>query len=136
MNSAGFLGMPQNPLDRIEAADAVFFGAPHGTPYEGIDNELNTGSADAPRAAVSEDGRWTGHWDSDLGGPLLAGTGFALVDGGNLATSSLDGPGNRDLIREATARVLSLGAVPIPYFEAFADKGPVTLDVDALARAK
>ena len=51
---------------------AAVFGAPHGTPYVGIDNRVHATAPDAFRLAVAEDGEWLEHWDFDLGGPLLA----------------------------------------------------------------
>ena len=125
-----------------EEADAVLFGAPHGTPYPGIDNEPFAGAADALRQALHEDGDWTHHWDFDLDGPLMAGTDFALADAGNLKTASADGPGNRELIRDATEEIIAAGAVPmmiggddstpIPFIEGVAALGPVTIvQVDA-----
>ena len=39
------------PLDAVgaEPADAVLFGAPHGTPYPGIDNRPHAGTMQALR---------------------------------------------------------------------------------------
>jgi agmatinase len=126
----------------MEDADAVLFGAPHGTPYEGIPNEPFASAPDALRRALEEDSRWTDHWDFDLGGPLLGDGGFTLHDAGNLPTTAHDGLGNRQLIRQATAAVVAAGAVPImlggddstpvPFIEALAPLGPLTIiQVDA-----
>ncbi len=119
----------------------AIFGAPHGTPYPGIDNRVHQSSANALRAAVAADAEWLSHWDFDFAGPLLA-NGFAAADLGDLATSPDDGPGNRDLIRTATAGIITANAVPvmiggddsvpIPFIEAFALHAPVTiLQIDA-----
>ena len=126
----------------IDGADAVLFGAPHGTPYEGIANEPFAAAPDALRMALEEDSRWTDHWDFDLDGPLLGDGGFRLHDAGNLPTTAHDGPGNRRLIRQATAAIVAAGAVPvmlggddstpIPFIEALAPLGPLTIiQVDA-----
>lgn len=126
----------------MEGADAVLFGAPHGTPYEGIPNEPFASAPDALRKALEEDSRWTDHWDFDLGGPLLGNGGFTLQDAGNLPTTAHDGPGNRQLIRQATAAIVAAGAVPImlggddstpiPFIEALAPLGPLTIvQIDA-----
>jgi agmatinase len=126
----------------IADADLVVFGAPHGTPYTGIDNETHAGTPDALRRALEEDALWLDHWDFDLGGPLLGDGGFTVADVGNLKTASLDGDGNRHLIREATTQIVGGGAIPlmiggddstpIPFIEALAPFGPLTIiQVDA-----
>lgn len=120
---------------------AAIFGAPHGTPYPGIDNRVHAGTAQALRAAVTPDAEWLHHWDFDLGGPMLVGD-FKVADLGDLKTNPADGPGNRRLIHAQTADILSAGAVPImiggddstpiPFIEAFAGHGPLTvLQIDA-----
>lgn len=121
----------------------ALFGAPHGTPYPGIDNRAHEGSAAAIRAAVTEDARWISHWDFELGGTLLNGRDdFRFADLGDLRTSPEDGPGNRALIETATREILAAGAVPvmiggddsvpIPFIAGFAGKGPLTIvQVDA-----
>ncbi len=121
--------------------DAAIFGAPHGTPYKGIDNRMHEGAPDAFRKAMAEDGRWNHHYDFDHGGPLLA-EGFAVADLGNLPTRSRDGGRNRKLIGEQTRAILAAGAVPImfggddsvpiPFIAAFAGGPPITiLQIDA-----
>jgi agmatinase len=127
---------------QLDAADAVLFGAPHATPYQGIDNKAYASAPDALRKAMQEDSRWLDHWDFDLDGPLLGDGRFNLLDAGNLATSPLDGAGNRAMIRQATSTIVQAGAVPImlggddstpiPFLEAIAPLGPVTVvQVDA-----
>jgi len=131
-----------DPALALEAADIVLFAAPHGTPYPEFDNSALAGSADALRAALASDAGWPDHWDFDLGGPLLGDPPAHFADAGNLATSPLDGPGNRALIREATSEILAGGArpiliggddsVPIPFIEAMAPLAPLTIvQVDA-----
>ena len=126
----------------LDDANAVLFGAPHGTPYPGIDNEAFAGAADALRRALEEDAQWLDHWDFDLDGPLLGDGTFRLADAGNLRTSALEGEGNRALIAEATRQILSAGAIPImiggddstpiPFLEALEPAGPLTIiQVDA-----
>ena len=56
-------------VGQIEGGAAIF-GAPHGTPYRGIDNRPHAASADALRKAIAADGDWRGHWDFDLAGPV------------------------------------------------------------------
>ncbi len=126
----------------IADADVVIFGAPHGTPYSGIANEPFAATPDTLRLALEEDAQWLDHWDFDLGGPLLGDKVFAVADVGNLKTSSLDGEGNRDLIRDATSEIVESAAIPlmiggddstpIPFIEALKPFGPITIvQIDA-----
>ena len=126
----------------MERANAVIFGAPHGTPYPDIANEPFATAPDALRAALADDTGWEDHWDFDLDGPLLADTDFTLFDVGNLRTTSDDGAGNRTLIQRATEEIVTRGAVPImiggddstpiPFLQGLAAHGPLTIiQVDA-----
>jgi agmatinase len=132
-------GIPERPTD---PCDLVVFGAPHGTPYEGIDNRVFETAPAAIRRGVSVYAEWIDHFDFDVGGPILGDGPFHPLDVGDLPTAALDGPGNRALIREATAAVLARGAVPvmiggddsvpIPFLEGFAEHGPIcVVQVDA-----
>ena len=120
----------------------AFFGAPHGTPYPGIDNEPHAASPASLRKAITLDSEWLDHWDFDLDGPVLAGRDLSIADLGDLATRSQDGEGNRAMIEATTRAILTAGAVPlmsggddstpIPFLAAFADHGPITIvQVDA-----
>lgn len=120
---------------------AALFGAPHGTPYRGIDNRIHQTAPDAFRKALAEDAQWLGHWDFDLGGPLLAG-GVTAADLGNLPTKPREGAKNRKLIANRTRSILDAGAVPImfggddstpiPFIEAFSGQPPIViLQIDA-----
>ncbi len=93
---------------------AAIFGAPHGTPYAGIENRVHRGAPDAFRLALHPDAEWLTHWDWDLGGPLLK-HGQTICDLGNLKTKPKDGPGNRALIESTTRSILDVGAVPIMF---------------------
>ena len=99
-----------------EGFTAAIFGAPHGTPYPGIDNRLHRGAPDAFRMALRDDIDWLDHWDWDLGGPLLK-HGQAVCDLGNLKTRPKDGQANRQLIESTTRGILEAGAVPIMFGE-------------------
>jgi agmatinase len=92
---------------------AAIFAAPHGTPYDGIDNRPHAKTAEALRKAIAGDGGWKTHWDFDLNAPLLGNSAFALADLGDLSTRSGDGAGNRQLIENATRAIVARGAVPI-----------------------
>lgn len=120
---------------------AAIFGAPHGTPYQGIDNRVHATAPDAFRAALAADAEWLDHWDFDLGGPLL-GHGLKIADLGDLATKPKDGAHNRALIEACTRRILDAGAVPImfggddstpiPFIAGFAGAPAITiLQIDA-----
>ena len=124
-----------------EGFDAAIFGAPHGTPYPGIDNRLHRGAPDAFRRALRADEEWLDHWDWDIGGPLLK-HGQTVCDLGNLKTRTKDGPGNRALIEATTRRILEAGAVPImfggddsvpiPFIAAFSNQPAIViLQIDA-----
>jgi len=130
------------PDTSLTDADAILFGAPHGTPYEGVDNTPYAATPDVLRQALGEDAGWVDHWDFDLGGPLLGSNDFKLVDAGNLNTSSMEGAANRALIKKATGIILDMGAIPImiggddstpiPFIEVLEPKGPLTIvQVDA-----
>ena len=132
------------PLAAIgdEPADAVLFGAPHGTPYPGIDNAPHAGSMQALREALAGDADWVEHWSYDVGGPIMGTSGFRLGDLGDLPTAALDGPGNRTLIEATTRSIVAAGAVPmmvggddsvpIPFLAGLAEAGPITiLQIDA-----
>ena len=126
----------------LEGADAVIFGAPHGTPYKGTDNEPFATAPDALRAGLKDDFELVGHWDFDLDGPLFGDTDFKLADAGNLDTVPLDGLGNRAKIADAAARIVEAGAVPlmiggddstpIPFLSGLGAAGPLTIvQIDA-----
>ena len=123
-------------------ANAAIFGAPHGTPYRGIDNRIHTKTADSFRFALKDDAAWLEHWDFDLNGPLLPHPNFKAVDLGNLTTNPIDGLGNRKKIETITRAILAEGAVPImfggddsvpiPFIKAFSGGPPLTiLQIDA-----
>lgn len=120
---------------------AAIFGAPHGTPYRGIDNRIHAGSPAAFREALAADASWLDHWDYDLNGPLH-GNAIRIADLGDLATRPKEPAKNRQMIENCTRRVLEAGAVPImfggddstpiPFIAGFAGSPPIAiLQVDA-----
>jgi agmatinase len=121
---------------------AAIFGAPHGTPYPGIDNRVHATAPNAFRLALQADSEWLNHWDFDLGGPLLGDGTCRIADLGNLPTKTKDGRGNRKLIEAQTRKILEAGAVPlmfggddstpIPFISGFSGNSPLTiLQIDA-----
>lgn len=138
--AAPFVGAFAAPGIDSVVADAVLFGAPHGTPYPGIDNRVHEAAPNALRRAMENDADWADHFNFDVGGPILGRSHFRFADLGDLATRSLDGPGNRALIAETTRAILATGAVPImvggddstpiPFLDAYAE--PITVvQIDA-----
>ncbi|MBC8037087.1 MAG: arginase family protein [Rhizobiales bacterium] len=135
----GFMG--STVADSPKGFAAAIFGAPHGTPYQGIDNRVHAAAPDAFRAALASDAEWLDHWDFDLGHPLLR-HGLKIADLGNLPTKPNSGAQNRKLIETCTRRILEAGAVPImfggddstpiPFIAGFAGSPPITiLQIDA-----
>jgi agmatinase len=141
--SHGFLGARYTKDPSKLDADAVIFGAPHGTSYPGQDGRVFEDAPKAIRKAMQQESSWPDHHDFDIGGTIIpVGSGFRLADLGDLTTAAEDGPGNRALI-EATARaILKAGSlpimiggddsVPIPFIAAFEEAGPIHIvQVDA-----
>ncbi len=124
-------------------AQAALFGAPHGTPYKGIDNRPYEKAPDILRKALKNDGAFLDSWDFDFAGPLLGKNGqYRFVDLGDLETQSKQGAKNRKMIEACTRGILAQSAVPlmiggddstpIPFIQAFSDHGPLTiLQIDA-----
>jgi agmatinase len=121
---------------------AAVFGAPHGTPYRGIDNRPHQKAPDAFRKALKGDSAWTNHWDFDFDSTLYGAKGFSAVDLGNVKTTAAAGKLNRARITEATRKVLEAGAVPlmfggddstpIPFLAAYSGARPITVvQIDA-----
>lgn len=136
-----FLGLPEN-LAEGQKPRAVIFGAAHGSNYPGDDSGGYAGAAAAIRAASQAEVQFVEHWDFDLGGPLFDGGPICYVDAGDVATTMHDNAGNRARIEAKTREILALPAipillggddsVPIPFFAAFADQGPIwILQIDA-----
>ncbi len=137
--TGGFFDLPRATPDSTDAADVVVIGASAATPYPSVGSYC-AGAPEAIRAAFGWPGV-LGHYDFDVGGPLLP-RGAQAVDWGNLDYSETDFAANRETIRQTVARALELGAVPlvlggddsvpIPVLDAYAEHGPLTiLQLDA-----
>jgi agmatinase len=144
-SSETFLGLPHAAVadlrDRSPKPCAAILGAPCATPYASV----GAYCAAAPRAVRSTMAAYSAnlaHMDFDLGGPIFPTPSVTAVDCGDLDWSEADAQGNRTRIREATAAILAAGivpvlvggddSVPIPFLEAFAAQGPITIvQVDA-----
>jgi agmatinase len=144
-SSETFLGLPHATVASLAARSptpcAAIFGAPCATPYASV----GAYCANAPRAirtAMAAYSANLAHMDFDLGGPIFPDAATTAVDLGDLDCTEADPASNRALIRETTAALLGAGvvpvlvggddSVPIPFLEAFADHGPVTIvQIDA-----
>jgi agmatinase len=135
-----FLGLPKaGNLAELDAGIAIL-GVPCATPY----GSVGPYCAGAPRAIRDAIAGYAGnlhHVDFDIGGPIFPGP-ITAVDGGDLACTEADPAATRIAIRQAIATVIARGAVPIviggddsvpiPVFEAFHDRGPLTIvQIDA-----
>lgn len=138
-----FLDYPAAPVSENLDADVAIFGIPLGAPYpfESMPNDQVNAPA-AIRAASERLQVGPDHWDFDLGGTVLAGSGLKVVDCGDVPLDLEDTDAHyRDA--EAMARtlldygcaLLMMGGdhgVPIPVFRALDGHGPITLvQVDA-----
>jgi agmatinase len=135
-----FLGLPRaDDLAALEGGIAIL-GVPCATPYRSV-GPYCAGAPRAIRAAIAGYAANLHHVDFDLGGPIFPGP-ITAVDGGDLACTEADPAANRSAIREAVATVIARRAVPIviggddsipiPVFEAFQGRGPLTIvQIDA-----
>jgi agmatinase len=140
---AGFLGAPvETDLAALDG-DLAILGVPHGWPYPRPG--ATAGCAEAPAAVRRRSqrmARFRGHWDFDLGAPILPLDGPRIVDAGDVPGDPLDGAANAARTETAVRAILARDAVPIciggddsvpiPILRAFADRGPlVVVQVDA-----
>jgi agmatinase len=136
-----FLGFP---VADGTHADAAILGVPHGMSYPSPG--LTAGCAAAPgavRARSARLARFRDHHDFDLDGPMFpAGSGYRVVDAGDVPGDPDDGAGNvaraeaavRAVLESRTVPIVLGGddSVPIPVLRAFDGSGPLTvLQVDA-----
>ncbi|MGE3874043.1 MAG: arginase family protein [Parvibaculaceae bacterium] len=123
--------------------DMALFGAPHGTPYRGIDNRPYERAPNVLRKALKADQAFIDSWDFDFGGPLLGKSHkFRVADLGDLPTQPKQAARNRKMIEDCTRAVIANGAVPImiggddstpiPFIAGFSEQAPLTiLQIDA-----
>ena len=136
-----FFGLPAcEDLDTVTARAAIL-GAPCASPYKSVGAYCANGPREI-RAAIAGYAANITHMDFDLDRPLFGGGEVSAADCGDLEYDETDVPGNRQRIRKYVAKILEQGAVPIvlggddsipiPVFEAFADRGDLTiLQIDA-----
>ena len=128
-----FLGVGR--AGTVERPEAVVFGASVVSPYPGRVPH----SVEAPtaiRAASRRMASFVGHHNFDTGG-TFASWHARVADAGDLACDPLDAAGNRELVRDTVAGIISAGAMPIllggddstgiPFLAAFEGNAPVTV---------
>jgi agmatinase len=131
-----FAGYPAS-ADGIGASIGVL-GIPDATPYTPGQPSHSAGAPGALRAILKGYATVPEHYDFDIEGLRPSG----IVDCGDLVGDPSDPAGTRERIQVAVARLLEAGvvpvvlggddSVPIPMFQAFAGRGPLTvIQVDA-----
>ncbi len=125
-------------LDKLNA-DIAILGIPFGKPYQsGSKANEQSRAPDAIRRASMDIDYTLGHYDWDLGGPLLDNRPLRVVDCGNVTADASDHDAHYRRAEEAARKIfsanatlLSLGGdhgIPIPVFRALEVCGsPVTL---------
>lgn len=136
-----FLGIDAcDDLETLKSSIALF-GAPGATPYRAVGSYCAEGPA-AIRQAMAAFTANREHHDFDCGGPIFPDPAFAAVDCGDLGYDDGDSAANRKTIRDAVAKTLRQGAVPIllggddsvpiPMLQGFSDAGRFSiLQIDA-----
>jgi agmatinase len=139
-DGAVFLGGDAVPYDAVSPGTVAVIGIPGATPYRS--GSLHSAAAPAViRGASAPLAVRRGHYDFDLGGPLLRPQ-DRLVDCGDIAFDPADYAGNRARIEAVFTSLLGRGAAPlllggddsvqIPALSAFAARGEISvLQVDA-----
>ena len=137
-----FAGLPSISEIKISSADIAIIGAGHGTAYQS-DQISHAALAPAVLRRVSQKfNPLRDHFDFDLNGTLLPQSRVRVVDCGDLKLNPTKAKQNRRSITEANRQILAAGAVPImlggddsvpiPFFRAFEDFGPITIvQIDA-----
>ena len=98
-------------LGRLDASSA-FLGAPAATPYGAVGAYAKGGPASLRKASAALSAN-LGRFNFDLGGPTFPEGTRPAVDCGDLDWSETDFAANRAAIREAVARIVAAGTVPI-----------------------
>lgn len=139
-DGAVFLGADAVHYDAVSAGSVAVIGIPGATPYRSGSCH-SEGAPAAIRGASASQAARRGHYDFDLGGPLLRPQ-DRLVDCGDIAFDPADFAANRARIEAVYTSLLARGAAPlllggddsvqIPALSAFAAQGEISvLQVDA-----
>lgn len=135
-----FLGAESVHYEAVTPGSVAVIGIPGATPYRSGTCHSEAAPA-AIRSASAPQATRRGHYDFDLGGPLLRAQ-DRLVDCGDVAFDPADFAGNRARIEAVYTSLLERGAAPlllggddsvqIPALSAFAARGEISiLQVDA-----
>ena len=135
-----FLDADPANLEAVPKGAVAVLGIPGATPYKSAGPYCAAAPAAIRKASASYAANRT-HYDFDLGGQLLP-PGRMLVDCGDIEFDANDFAANRTRIAQATATLLSRGALPlvlggddsvqIPLLQEFAARGEITiLQIDA-----
>lgn len=111
--SPTFLGLPQLSIDDVLPDDLVILGAPEATPYTPGQPSHAAEGPTAIRQALARYASSTGHYDFDLGKPLIRTGGRRIVDIGNLEGDPGKPAENRARITSAVSRILDAEALPL-----------------------
>jgi agmatinase len=133
-----FAGWPACDGPAAARAPVGILGAPHATPYRRGEPSHSAGAPAALREALTGYARSREQYDFDIGGL----TPTDVEDCGDVAGDPADPAGNRGRITAAVRTLLDNGvapvvlggddSVPIPVFQAFEGRGPLTVvQVDA-----
>ena len=139
------MGLPVGQLSDLRPGQVCVLGASEATPYDPAEASHSAGAPAAIRAASRLFAGQLKQHDFDLGATLVTPERpieAIGIDVGDVKTRPGDAGGNRARIREAIARVLAAGAVPvvlggddsvpIPVLAGFEGHGDVTVvQVDA-----
>jgi agmatinase len=138
-----FLRLPfVDDLDKLDAHIAIM-GIPFSDPY--TMEEVTNDQTNAPTAIRQQSLRLSdgpGHYDFDLGGPLLDNRPVKVVDVGDIPGDPSDMSAHYRKAEAAARKIFAKGThlitlggdhgVPIPVFRALEEMGPITLvHVDA-----
>ena len=108
-----FLGQLQISIEDVQPGDLVILGVCEATPYTPGQSSHAAGGPCAVRQALAKYASWTGHYDFDVGAPMIRTAGRRIVDIGNLEGDPGEPVENRARITSAVARILDADALPL-----------------------
>lgn len=142
VDASTFLGLEARTHADAGGASSAFLGVPGATPYGRMGAFARNGPR-AVRRAIARDAALIDRYNWDIGGPLFPAGSRPAVDCGDLSFDEVDFAANREAIRDAVARIMRAGAVPIvmggddsvpiPMLEALGETGAryTLLQIDA-----
>lgn len=111
--SPSFPGSHQLGIDELRPGDVAIFGAPEATPYTPGKTSHSAKAPAAIRQALAKFEKWTGHYDFDVSGPMIAANGSRIVDLGDVAGDPSEPAENRAAITAATTAICGAGGLPV-----------------------